>query len=256
MAMLVFAVPGEKPALKVLALFVPLMGIFVFLELSGRKWLLFNSGPSPWLPNLLEACVGVWFALLILDGSPRARRAVAVIAVVVVAAALLWHPFEDWYSRGWGRSYGKHEVLGRSDGLDQLRRWLVGEEIPTRRKAYFNPTLVAFPWLLANIVVLYFAQVPLTRLLETRFMRVVLSIGRHALGAYVLHLVLLAALVSLFEQKRFIPSQGWAIATLLGLLGACYAWALGREAQARRRRRLAGATRPAAAAPTGPSPPG
>jgi len=236
LAVMVFLADRPRPGLAVGGLFALLFPIFAYLELTGRKVMPFNGGASPWMPNLLETCCGAWFALWLLDGPARSRRWVAAGVFAALGAMLLWHPFEDWFSKGWGRSYSRYEMVGGYDGLDQLKRFLAGTEMRTRRYSYFNPTLEAFPWLVASILGLYFVQVPAARFLDSRPMRAVLSIGRHALGCYILHLCLLAILVAIYGHKPFIPTTAWAAAVLTGLLGACYAWALGRDAWARRKR--------------------
>ncbi len=231
------AVLASRPALAC-AISLGAVGLFVGLEWGGVHVAPLNAASSPWFPDLLELACGAAFAVLLLDGSSSWKRALALVAVLGFGLALLWRPYEDWFSEGWGRVYTSFRLPGAANGVDQMLAWVSGEELPLRGYRYFNPSAVAFPFLVLHIVALYVLMRPLWRVLDGRVGRAVLSIGRRALGAYVLHIVLLGVPTVLMGHRARMDT-GEAALALAALLAACYTWALGREAWSRRRRRAA-----------------
>ena len=223
---------------------VPLLGALVvggavLLTIDPMKTpiLLLNAGRFPWIPGALFTVCGALAALVLVGASRRSRVALALVGLVLLVVPLLFASFEELYTFPLGRDHSWTKVW-RGDGFEVIGGLLRGDELRWYKARSFNPSREAVPFILGCMAALYLVQIPLRRPLESRVGRAILSIGRHSLGVYVLHLALIAVLVGIFGAGRFLRTPVAAAGTLLGIAAVCYVFSWARDRQARRKRDL------------------
>jgi len=190
---------------------------------------LLNAGRTPWLPGVLYTFCGALVALVLVTPSVRGRIVLAAVGLLLLGVPLLFASFEELYSHPLGRDHTYSVLSNKGDGFQIVGKLLRGEELRPYRSRSFAASREAFPFVLGCMAAIYLALAPLKRPLESRVGRAVLSIGRHSLGVYVLHLALIAALVGIFGHGRFIRTPAAALGTLLGIAAVCYLFSWWRD---------------------------
>lgn len=246
---MLFTIPmvtARRPVIP-LALAALLAGaLLVFVDPMQTPIRLLNAGRTPWLPGMLFTFCGALVALVLVSPSTRGKLALGLLGLGLLVVPLCFASFEELYRYPLGRDHSWSLMADKGDGFQILGKLVRGEELHSYKSRSFAPSREAFPFILGCMAAIYLALMPLKRPLETRVGRALLSIGRHSLGVYVLHLALIAILVGVFGHGRFIRTPAAALATLLGIAAVCYLFSWGRDLQARRRRQSR--PQPAAAA--------
>lgn len=236
---MLFTIPmitSRRPAIP-LALALLLGGILlVSIDPMKTPVILLNAGRNPWLPGSLFTLCGALAALVLVGPSRRGRIALAALGIALLVVPLCFASFQELYTYPLGRDHSWSKLVSRGDGFQIVGKLLRGEELEWYKARSFGPTREAFPFILGCMAAIYLALIPLRRPPETRVGRALLSIGRHSLGVYVLHLALIAILVGIFGHVRFIKTPAAAAGTLLGIAAVCYLYSWGRDLQARCRR--------------------
>ncbi len=187
---------------------------FCAIDRVGGHPFLWVSGDSPWFPLLLFTLAGALWGL----AAQRAPRIVTWLILPGLAAAL-YLP----YRYGWEPLFTA--PLGRSDAARLLAPPLFGRGAPLHVGYYNLRPLLALQCLGAHVATLGLGR--WVRLPEA-WCRRFFALGRHALGAYILHLFLLALIVVRFGMQPL--HTAWLGDTvLLGVAATCWAWALARE---------------------------
>jgi uncharacterized membrane protein len=198
------------------------MGAQVWLDQAGRQIFAVNAGNSPLLPLFPLACLGALGALSLERGRVF-RIGVAVAGVVLFAALTARYGFAAIFSEPLGRS----ETARVLEWMDHGR--LLRKEIP-----YYNLRPILIPMIVSMAVLIYAAFASARPLLE-RGQGILLAMGRRSLDVYILHLAILAIFV-VEGGKRPLQKTWQGDAVVLGAIGICWLWALGRDAWAARRR--------------------
>ncbi len=185
---------------------------FVILDFGEIAVFAVNAGNAPFLPLWLFAIAGALCGLM----SARLLTIASAITLGVGAFIALRAGLHDLFTA----------PLGRSDASRLLPAPLTGGEPLHVRYYNFRTPLVLF-CLGAHMASL----TALRRLLRDtpeRLASHVFSIGRHALGAYILHLALLAALVVAGGPRPLhTPWQGNLV--VVTVVGICLIWSIWRE---------------------------
>jgi hypothetical protein len=194
--------------------------IFVWLYIMEAPIFALTAGNSPFLPLWLFAIAGALCGLF-------PRKALAGISVVTVILSA-WIAYRN----------GLHELFtkpfGRSDAARVLPAPITGGDPLSMNYYNLRPTLALF---CASIHVAALSVAgPLLQQLRETVARIAFALGRHALGAYILHLALLAVIVVLGGPRPLgAPWQGTLV--FFGVLVICWIWAMYRERQVLLRRK-------------------
>ena len=228
---MLFTVPmvtSRRPWVPLLAALAVGGAVLLAVDPMKTPVLLLNAGRFPWIPGALFTFCGALAALVLIGASRRARIALAILGLTLVVLSLCFASFEELYTFPLGRDHSWTRIW-RGDGFGVIGGLLSGDELRWYKARSFNPSREAFPFILGCMAAMYLSLVPLRRPLETRIGRAVLSIGRHSLGVYVLHLALIGALVGIFGDGRFIETPAAAAGTLLGIAAVCYLFSWWRD---------------------------
>lgn len=231
--------PRIAPTLLVLALAVG-TGVFIGLDLAHTRLHPVNIGNSPFLPLWLFALAGAWGqrALVRLgvpraappdgnttDDTPRAARVNVTALAVTGVVGLVGAGVAAWLITRYGLDALFTKPLGRSDATRIVPAPVYGGE--PLEIGYYNLR----PRLALACLGLHVAALALLRAATFAADRVtwLFAIGRHALGAYIAHLAVLAALVVALGERQPLKNPGSGTVTWLGLILFCQVLALLRE---------------------------
>lgn len=200
--------------------------LFLRIDATGRSMYPFASGSAPFLPLMLFALAGAWVGggSGISGGGPRVLRFALAIAGAALAAGLIARH---------GASALFTKPFGRGDAGRDLAAALFPAGAPLHAGFYNLRPVLALECLGLHLAALGFLAIALRKVPE-RIARIVFALGRHALGAYVLHLTLLAALVVACGLHPLKAPWQWRLALATVLL-ASWGWCLFRESQKQRK---------------------
>jgi hypothetical protein len=191
--------------------------LFVWLDLSGHRVHPVNIGNSPFLPLWLFALAGAaWGSFFAGDASGKRlfRLGVGLLGTLIAVVLVIRYGTEALFTK----------PFGRSDATRLVPAALFGSNGAPLNLAYYNLR----PVLAAACIGLQLAALALLgallRGMTEKASRVVFALGRHALGAYVLHLALLAVIVVAFGRQPLSAITGAGVLT--GLVVTCQAWSL------------------------------
>jgi hypothetical protein len=197
---------------------------FVWLDRAGMRIFAVNIGNSPYLPLWLFALAGALWGTALRSGSgavpARGRRVLQ--GIVGVAGTL----FGVWMIARHGLDTLFTKPFGRSDAGRWMAVPLTGGE-PVHLAYYNLRPVLATVCLGLHLAALTILRELLAKLPE-RVAGRVFALGRHALGAYILHLALLAVLVVTAGRRPL--TTGWQGGVVLaGIAVICVIWAIWRE---------------------------
>lgn len=234
----IFAVaPRIAPTLLVLAL-ASGTGVFIGLDLAHTRIHPVNIGNSPFLPLWLFALAGAlaqtagWGVKRAAppdgdttdDTGGAARVNVTALAVTAVVG-LVGAGVAAWLITRYGFDALFTKPLGRSDATRIVPAPVYGGE--PLEIGYYNLR----PRLALACLGLHVAALALLRAATFAADRVtwLFAIGRHALGAYIAHLAVLAALVVTLGERQPLKNPWSGTVAWLGLILFCQVLALLRE---------------------------
>lgn len=197
-----------------------------------------NAGNAALLPNVPMACLGLAAGVGLVKGD---RRLLVGMALPLLGAGswLAWqHGPSDLLGYEVGRVTSMVSYRGKSHGLDIALDMLRGEALVERPVEYFNSSLIAQPFVLGLVVVL-FLLLRLTRPLWQRAATLLFLPGRASLTAYVLHLLLLGLLVAATGKTKPLTVPWAGEAVFVAVLALVYLAAAAIERWSRRKRREA-----------------
>lgn len=252
-----------RPALSLALLAGAMTSAYVWLDLRELRLFVLSAGNSPLLPLSLFGVLGA-LATLGLATRRRWLNALLVAAAVAAMAVLLSrHSFVAIFTKPLGRYetarvFTKHQAApaGEDTGSAGERTGPAGEKEATgvpgappavaakveKTIPYYNLRLLLFPAIL-SLTVLIYALLAAMRPIFRRGGSYPASgpaawlfrLGRRSLDVYILHLALLAILVTV-GGKRPLKETWQGDAVYLGVIALCYLWVWGRDIQAARRR--------------------
>ncbi len=193
-----------------------------------------NAGNGPFMPHVILTVFGV-IAGGILMGENRNRQKwfVGVMALFLIVSLsqldfLQYFTYPEDTSAPYGRRDFKstYHTFG-SNGLEQIWGLIQGEKLRVSVKTYYNYTATSIPLLmsLCTGVYLFFRSLgPLTEKLSPLW-----AVGRHSLGVYVLHLILIALCTVIFGSMRPFENGLEINSALAVIVSICYGYALFKE---------------------------
>lgn len=218
-------IPRAVPLALSLA-FMAGAALFVGFDLAGARVHPVNIGNSPFLPLWLFALAGGLCGMTGGRLSPSAGEGrVSKRRVVTAAIGLLGALVATALIARYGLDALFTKPLGRSDATRLIPSPVYGGA--PLDVGYYNIR----PVLALACLGLHVAALAVLRATARAGERgaPLFAIGRHALGAYVVHLALLAALVVSFGERQPLKSAAPGTFVWLGLIVICHALALLRE---------------------------
>ncbi len=184
--------------------------IFVWLDQTGIRAFPWIVGNSPLFPLCLFTLAGALWGLT-LRRFPRAIFWLAFPALFGATYAIAHYGWEPLFSM----------PLGRSDATRTFAPAILGG--PEKTVGYYNlRPLFSLICLGIHIGILGVASLALSGLKEG-LAKFLFALGRHSLGAYILHLSLLALLVVSYGFRPLKTSgQGITVLTIVALI--CWIW--------------------------------
>ncbi|MEC7949089.1 MAG: heparan-alpha-glucosaminide N-acetyltransferase domain-containing protein [Myxococcota bacterium] len=223
-----------RGALVAGALTAVMMATDLALDAQDVRILVFNAGNGCIIPYAIPTGFGVVAAYSLLDGGTKAKAGLLLFAGLCAAFTLSQAGFEDAFGKPFGRVSTPANYLIAGDGFTQTWKLLTDQPLKPYEASYYNfrPALVPLLFALCTAIYGFFALLrPLTERLRPLWV-----VGRHSLGVYVLHLVLVAVPVVVTGENRALP-EPWKVNTgFVVILAACYAYAFWKDRRARPRR--------------------
>ncbi len=204
------------------------------LDASGVRLLVLNAGNGSLLPYAVLTGFGMLSAYVLLDGGRLAKGALAGALAVAAGVTLRRYGLEEVFDHPVGRVSTPAEFEIAGNGFLQLWKRVTGGQLEPYEASYYNFRPALTPLLMALCGAIY-ACFRLLRPVTDRLGPLWL-VGRHSLGVYVLHLVLVAVAVVVAGKNRALndPLQvqaGFGVITAL-----CYGYAWAKERRERSRK--------------------
>ena len=171
-------------------------------------------------------------AYLLLDGSRRTRATMLLFLSLAAVLSFLHLPWQELFWYPFGRVTFVADFVGTGHGPEQVWSLLSGDEAKPRRHGFYHYRITLAPLLMAlstGIYLFFRLFTPLTQRLSPLW-----TVGRHSLDIYILHLVLVGAVVVIDGHKR--PFRDVTTITLcfLGITGMCYGYAAWKDQRNKR----------------------
>jgi hypothetical protein len=201
--------------------------LYIGLDLNGQGVFPLNIGNSPFLPLWLFALAGaLWGTMFRAEPPVKGRGTPRPYGMWVTAIGVTGGLIAVWLVAGYGVDTLFTKPFGRSDAGRLTPAAFYGGE--ALHVGYYNlrPVLAAacLGLQLAALVVLG----KLLQFVREGRARILFALGRHALGAYILHLALLAILVVIGGRQPL--KEDWqGTAVWISLIVACTLFALWRN---------------------------
>ena len=200
-----------------------------------------NAGNGPFMPHVILSVFGVIAGGILLEKNRRHQQwFLGVMAIIFIISLsqldfLQYFTYPDDPSAPYGRRDYKasYKVWG-GNGLEQIWGIIQGEKLRTSVKTYYNYTATTIPLLmsLCTGVYLFFRGLgPLTEKLSPLW-----SVGKHSLGVYMLHLILIALCTVIFGSMRPFDTAMEINFAFVVILLICYAYAFFKERRLRIKR--------------------
>ena len=206
-----------------IAVCLGLIGIDHTLESIEFQSVFINAGAGPFFSHSILAAFGVIAGKILLDGNQIQRRSLLLIMGLCAGILLSQHSFKDLFGYPFGRKEFELVYLRASSGPEQIWKILSGETIKNSGKYYYNYRVGLAPMLMALCTGIYL----FFRLFQplTKFLQPLWSIGKHSLGVYLLHLIVMALIVVLTGSKRYFTSSLGIHGCFFAVTALCYLYA-------------------------------
>lgn len=201
------------------------------LDASGTRLLVLNAGNGSILPYSILTGFGMLSAYVLLDGGKAAKAALAAALVVAAGVTLRRYGLEEVFDKPIGRVSTPAQFEIATNGIVQLYKMATGGELKDYEASYYNFRPALTPLLMAmcgGIYAFFRLLKPVTDRLGPLWI-----VGRHSLGVYVLHLVLVALAVVIAGKNRALNDPLQVQAGFVVILGLCYGYAWWKERRAK-----------------------
>jgi hypothetical protein len=213
---------------------VAMMATDWVLDAQGIRILVLNAGNGCIIPYAIPTGFGVVAAYALLDGGKKAKAGLLVFAVACAAFTLSQVGFEDAFGKPFGRVSTPAQFKIAGDGFTQVWKLITDQPLKDYEASYYNfrPGLIPLLFALCTGVYTLFRLLgPVTERLKPLWV-----VGRHSLGVYVLHLILVAVPVVITGKNRALPEPWKANLGFVAILGLCYAYAFWKDRRAAKKR--------------------
>ena len=193
-----------------------------------------NAGNGPFMPHVILTVFGVIAGgILINENRKHQKWFVGVMALFLIVSLsqldfLQYFNYPEDTSAPYGRRDYKatYKVFG-SNGIEQIWGIIQGEQLKTSVKTYYNYTATSIPLLMSlctGVYLFFRALGPLTKILSPLW-----SVGRHSLGVYMLHLILISLCTVIFGSLRPFETATEINLALAVIVLICYGYAFFKE---------------------------
>ena len=231
---IVLSIPLVRKVHYAYLTFIGLWTTLLTLNILDIRVGFINAGNGPFMPHVILTVFGVIAGGILMNGTRKHQKwfvgAMGLIFIVSLTQLdfLQYFTYPEDPSAPYGRRDYKatYKVLG-SNGLEQIWGLIQGEKLRTSVKTYYNYTATSIPLLMSlctGVYLFFRALGPLTERLSP-----VWSIGRHSLGVYILHLILVALCTVIFGSIRPFESALEINFALAVIVAICYGYALFNE---------------------------
>lgn len=227
---------SRRPVLGALSLSALGYGALALLTATGTEIMLppINAANAPLLPNTAITGIGLAAGIGLVRGDRRLLAGLGLGGLLLLGGALSQASPAALLGDELGRSFSTIVYRGEGHGLQNTWGMITGAELTDNAVEYFNPTLAGQPFVLGMLVVLWL----LFRALRPVLCRVegwLLLPGRHSLGVYVFHLLLVGLPVAVVGRSKPLRELWIANGYMLFVLVAVWAFSAVRQWQGRRR---------------------
>ena len=186
---------------------IALWSFALILNIYDVKIGYLNAGNGPFLPHVLLSVFGL-IAGGVLMSTQRKTKIIFVASMTIFAVVSLYSmdfmsyfdyptPLSEPYGR---RDYAATYQSAGSNGIDQIWTLIQGGELKPSVKEYYNYTATSVPILMALCTAIYIFFRSLGSL--TSKLSPLWVVGRHSLGVYILHLIIIALTTVIFGAMR------------------------------------------------------
>ena len=195
-----------------------------------------NAGNGPFLPHALLSVFGLIAGGVLFSESKKNNTIYLVVMGLFVAISLYCLDFMDYFSYPDPLSlpYGRRDFsatyhLAGGDGISQIWTLLSGGATEKSNHEYYNYTATSVPILMALCTGIYMVFHSLGTI--TKKLAPLWLVGRHSLGIYILHLILIALTTVIFGSQRPFKSGIEVQLCFLIIVLICYGYAYRKEKQ-------------------------
>ena len=196
----------QKPIWTYISM-IALWSFALILNIYDVKIGYLNAGNGPFLPHVLLSVFGL-IAGGVLMSTQRKTKIIFVASMTIFAVVSLYSmdfmsyfdyptPLSEPYGR---RDYAATYQSAGSNGIDQIWTLIQGGELKPSVKEYYNYTATSVPILMALCTAIYIFFRSLGSL--TSKLSPLWVVGRHSLGVYILHLIIIALTTVIFGAMR------------------------------------------------------
>ena len=211
-----------------------LWGAALLLNIYDVKIGFINAGNGPFLPHVLLSVFGLIAGGVLL--STQNKTKILFIGTMLLCASISLYTLDFMqffeYPDPISEPYGRRDFAATyqssgSNGIEQIWALLQGTSLKPSVKEYYNYTATSVPLLMAmctSIYVVFRCLGGLTEKLSPLWL-----VGRHSLGVYILHLLLIALTTVIFGQMRPFHSEMEVQLCFLVVVLICYGYARFKE---------------------------
>ena len=216
------------------AAFLALWSSLLTLNVMDIRIGFVNAGNGPFMPHVILSVFGVIAGGILLHNNKKHQRIFIGIMALLLVGCLSFFDFLDHftYPEDLTAPYGRRDYkatyhMSGSNGITQMWSLIQGSELTSIVKVYYNYTAISILLLmpLCTGVYLFFRSLgPLTEKLSPLW-----SVGRHSLGVYILHLILVALCTVIFGSVSPFTSSLEINLAFGIILAICYGYAFIKE---------------------------
>jgi uncharacterized membrane protein len=213
------------PFWGLLTIGLTLFGIDHLLEAVEFQSAFINSGAGPFFTHCVLSSYGVIAGALLIKGNSKQLSFLVITMILFAGISLSQHTFTELFSYPFGRKDFSLVYFKASSGPEQLWKIASGIELKRTTKFYYNYRVGLAPMLMAMCtgVYLFFRILrPITSLLSPLWL-----IGKHSLGIYILHLIIIALITIIVGKVRYFTTPMGINGCFFCITLVCYiyAWA-------------------------------
>ena len=213
---------------------VGLWGLAFTCNIYDIKIAYLNAGNGPFLPHVLLSVFGLIAGGVLISEHRKTKLLFLGTMTAFAVVSLLVMDFMDYfdYPTPLSEPYGRRDYAATyqsagSNGLEQIWTMIQGGSLKASVKEYYNYTATSVPLLMAMctaIYVIFRAMGALTAKLSPLWI-----VGRHSLGVYILHLILIALTTVVFGSMRPFDNSIEIHACFFVVLLICYGYSFVKE---------------------------
>ena len=213
---------------------IGLWGLALTLNIYDIKIGYINAGNGPFLPHVLLSVFGLIAGGVLMSVQRNTKIIFLGTMASFLVISLFSMDFMDFfdYPTPLSEPYGRRDYAATyqsagSNGLEQIWTMIQGGTLKPSVKEYYNYTATSVPILMAmctSIYVFFRFLGPLTAKLAPLWV-----VGRHSLGVYILHLILIALTTVIFGAMRPFENSMEIHCCFFVILLICYGYSFIKE---------------------------